>query len=153
MLKPGWNILIFLIVMTIVMLMGTNCFKIASNLFMTSRMRYRYHQEVRLLEGLMAYGIQVCHENRSILLPWGAQKSQTMYMNFNPWPSSETQSIFGAHTGYITITSENGMLHLNAQLSRKNELIMAGACDVRSRDTKNPQGQVRVTNWQSGILP
>ena len=93
--RQGWNILIFLIVMTIVMLLATNGFKIASNLFLTSRMRYRYHQELRLCEGLLIYGIEVCNENRVLLLAWGMQQSQTMYLNFNSWPSVHMESVFG----------------------------------------------------------
>lgn len=145
--RQGWNILIFLIMMTIIMLLANNGYKIASNLFMTSRMRYRYHQELRLIEGLLTYGIQLCNENRVLLLSWGLQKSQTMYLNFNRWPSCHAESTFGPHSGYITITSYKGILHLGAQMSRIKDPIMAGHCDLRARDPKNTKGDLLVSGW------
>jgi hypothetical protein len=139
--------------MTAVMLLATNCFKIATHLLQASRMRYHYHQEVRLLEGLLTYGIHVCAENRALLLPWGMHESQTMDLNFDPWPSPEATQMFGAHAGYISISSEKGILHLKAQLLHDNKMSMAGSCDLVPRDPKNLQGAMRIVNWHldSGV--
>ena len=146
--RQGWNVLIFLIILSIGMLIATNCFKIAINLRTTSRLRYRYHQEIRLLEGLLTYGVTICSENRSCLFSWGACHAQSMYMNFNPWPSEQLKDIVGRYSGLLTITSQKGIVHLHAQLYSHNLLKMSASCDISPVDTKNLQGKICVIHWQ-----
>lgn len=143
----GWNIIIFLLVMTIVVLLATNCFNIASHMYMTSRMRYRHHQEVRLLEGLLKYGIHICNGNKELLLRWGAHEPQTMYLDFNTWPSKSSQFLLGNHAGVVHITSEKGIIHVYAQLLKENKYSLSGSCDLKLLDTKKPQGCLYVINW------
>ena len=144
----GWTMLIFLVIISLLVLLATNGFRIASTMMVTARMRYRRHQEVLLLDGLLTYGIQVCDANKALLLAWGAQKSQTMALSFNPWPSQQTVSALGRYIGSLTITSNKGVLFLGAQMSRDNAQSVSGSCILRSRDVKNPKGQLLVSGWR-----
>ena len=145
--KHGWNIIMFLIVLTIVVLFVSNCFNIATHLSMTARMRYKYHQEERLLEGLLKYGIQLCSENKETLLRWGLQKTQTMQLDFDVWPATVMQPLLGNHAGSVSITSEQGALHINAYLFKNHKRSLAGSCDLHPLNLKNPKGPLSISHW------
>jgi len=145
--RQGWTLLIFLIVISLLVLLSTNGFKIASSMAVTARMRYRNHQESRLLEGLLTYGIAVCNDNKLLLLKWGAEKSQTMYLQFNQWPSQSTIAAIGRYSGAITITSQKGSLYVGANLSNNENAVMTGQCMLKPIDTRNPSRGLVVSGW------
>ena len=152
--KQGWNIIIFLVIMTIVVVLATNSFKIASHLLVSSRSRCHYHQEARLLEGLITYGIQLCSENKKQLISWGLQEPQTMFVHFDTWPSEETQQLFGLHAGDLNILSDRGVLYLNAHLYKNKIASLSGGCELMARDPKNLQGAMRIVHWHiDSIVP
>lgn len=147
--RQGWTMLFFLIVISILLLLATNGFKIASTVALTARMRYCYHQEQRLIEGLLTYGIYLCNENKALLLSWGTHKTQTMYLTFNPWPSHATVSTLGSYNGTLTITSQKGSLYLSANMTKNTSAIMTGQCILRAKDLKNPLGKLVVSGWST----
>lgn len=144
---PGWNILIFIILISLGMLIATNCFKIAVHLRTISRLRYRHHQSKRLLEGLLVYGINVCSENRNNLFSWGMLKPQSMLLKFDRWPHAMPEKKGDCCSGLLAIHSYAGVLHLKAELYCKNNLTMSASCDMKPCDVKNLKGEICVANW------
>ena len=145
--RQGWTLLIFLIMISVLVLLSTNGFKIASSMAATAKMRYHSHQEARLIEGLLAYGIAVCNENKLLLLKWGAEESQTMYLQFNQWPSQSTIAALGQYNGAITITSQKGSLYIGANLGKNESAVMTGQCTLKLMDTRNPSRGLVVSGW------
>ncbi len=144
----GSTILFFLIMMALVLILATNGFKIASNISNMARMRYAYQQELRLAEGLLTYGIHLCNENRMLLISWGMKKSQTLYLDFYPWPSPTAAVSFGAYQGLLTITSDNGRLYLGAHMTKNKMPIISGQCVLRPLDPRYPQKELMLTGWK-----
>jgi hypothetical protein len=133
------------------MLLAANGFKISSMMMASARMRYRYRQELRLIEGLLAYGIHLCNENKKVLMLWGAHKSQTMYLSFDPWPAGSVVNILGKYSGFLSITSQEGSLYLDTTMTKNNSTIMTGQCIMRMSDPKDFQSALVVSNWLTKV--
>jgi hypothetical protein len=70
-----------------------------------------------------------------------------MYLDFNPWPSKESQFLLGDHSGSVHITCEKSVMHVSAQLLKGKRYSIAGSCDLRPQDTKKNKGRLYIINW------
>lgn len=136
-----------LTMMSILLVCVANNFKNALTLHATCRARYRYQQELHLLEGLMTYGVELCQHNRLTLIPWGSKQAAHMTVTLDSWPSRDVVPELGSHSGSLVVTSSQGILTVAATLFRTKKELMRGSFVLRVHNPHDPSMKLVLDSW------